>query len=102
MPVLGGAEMKLDRSDIFNLVSTNTPDAPSEEVWRAIDEFSQRGFNHAGLRFEAACHAMQGLLANNTRGGDAEEFAADAVAYADALLAELGKGAVDPEAPHPR
>lgn len=45
---------------------------------------------HAERRFTAACAAMQGVL-SRTGAFDLSEVAAEAVAHADALLAELQK-----------
>lgn len=48
---------------------------------------------HYGLtkREYFAAMAMQGLLAKEERTGSREDFASDAVKYADALLNELAK-----------
>lgn len=42
-------------------------------------------------RFIAACHAMQGLLADSNCIGDEKSFANLSIRYADALIAELEK-----------
>jgi hypothetical protein len=43
-------------------------------------------------RLTAACAAMQGLFLDGDRGGTPEDYAKDAVRFADALLSELAKG----------
>lgn len=44
------------------------------------------------LREYYAGQALAGLLMNDNRGGTPKQFSSDAVAYADALIAELEGG----------
>lgn len=63
-----------------------TQAAPNDVLFR-IESMSL--LDHRQMRFQAACAALTGLVANTSRGGTLKEYAADAVNYADALLARL-------------
>lgn len=54
--------------------------------WDEIADLSK-----SDKRFIAACHAMQGLLADSNIVFSKDVVAASAVGYADALIAELEK-----------
>lgn len=59
-----------------------TPQESNELIGNATDD----------RRFQAACAAMQGLLARDTFEGEPVHYAKAAVAAADALLAALSAG----------
>jgi hypothetical protein len=64
-----------------------------EAAWFAYKEGLQTGHNEAygSIRNQAAIAALQGLLGNPNRLGDAREYAKAAVDFADALVEELKK-----------
>lgn len=64
-----------------------------EAAWFAYKEGLQTGHNEAygSIRNQAAIAALQGLLGNPGRLGDAKDYAKAAVDFADALVEELKK-----------
>lgn len=58
-------------------------------IYERVGEDQCQGMS---MRAYIATHALAGMLASDASEGDEADFARWSVEYADALLAELGKG----------
>lgn len=80
-------------------INDGGPAFPGERKYFAIGLNAEHGEKFPGMSFRAyaAVAAMQGLLASDASYGGSTEYhvalARDAIQHADALIAELAKGA---------